>query len=79
MDAAKEYLGGGSDDRAPPTRAAIGADPFAALVDSAVAVFPNKKPSPDLAARKTQIAAIGPADRTKCDALDKEWKKLDRQ
>jgi hypothetical protein len=72
-----QYFDGDSGDRAAPTLAAlkaIGAAPFAEKLDAAMALFPNKKPAPELAARRKQIAAIG--DRAKWDALDKDWKKL---
>jgi hypothetical protein len=74
-----QYFGGEAGDRALPTLASvksIGAAPFAAALEGAIAVFPNKKPAPELAARTKQIRAIAPADRSKWDAFDKDWKKL---
>jgi hypothetical protein len=74
-----QYFGGDPGDRALPTLAAlksIGAAPFAQVLEAAIAVFPSKKPAPELAARKKQIAALAPPDRAKWDALDKDWKKL---
>jgi hypothetical protein len=72
-----QYFSSEAGDRALSSLAAlkaIGAAPFVALVQSAIALFPGSKPAADLSLRSKQIRAI--ADRAKWAALDKEWKTL---
>lgn len=52
---------------------AIGAEHTAQIVERAMAVFPDGKPSPDLNRRQAQLAALGEAQTVALDGLDDEF------